>query len=66
MKIAITGGSGFIGTRLIEELKKDGAEYSLPSFYPDRFGSELDLPTAEDRLQFQASRIGDYSVTMCA
>ena len=50
-----------------EEALRDGDEYFLQEFYSIAFsGAPLSLPTPDDRSTFQANRIGDYSVGMCA
>lgn len=38
--------------------------YTLPRFYKDRFNADLHVP-ASQRLDFQAQRIGDYTITLC-
>ena len=38
--------------------------YALPRFYKERFNTDLHIPAAQ-RLDFQAQRIGDYTITLC-
>lgn len=50
------------------ELRKNGTTYFLPAFYGHAFAStlKLDKNNGDQKAKFQAMRIGDYSVTMCA
>lgn len=50
MKIAITGGSGFIGTRLIQNLKAAGHECVIIDLRDANPCDVLDLPTLTQRL----------------
>lgn len=46
-------------------LKTDDGNYTVPSFYDRFYAKELVLRTVDDKLNFHAARIGDYSVRMC-
>jgi len=40
--------------------------YALPQFYKDRYnGTEPTISDVDDALKFQASRIGDYTISQC-
>ena len=46
-------------------LAAPGGTYELPLFYKKRFGTDPNLPTAQERLEFHDERIGDYTITLC-
>jgi hypothetical protein len=45
-----------------KRLAQEGGDYALPAFYERVFGKK---PSIEDKMQFHAERIGDYSIAMC-
>ncbi len=42
-----------------------GGAYSVPKFYDDFYDATLNITDPDQKLDFQAARIGDYSVRMC-
>jgi hypothetical protein len=51
---------------MIEDAEKqlEKSPYALPRFYKERFNVDLHVPM-QQRLDFQAQRIGDYTITLC-
>ena len=49
-----------------EAFLKAGGDYAVPKFYNDFYQKTLVLGTPDQKLDFQAARIGDYSIRMCA
>jgi hypothetical protein len=55
--------------KMVEAAETDmraGAAYPIPQFYDDFYHKTLDLPNVDDKLNFHAARIGDYSIRNCA
>ncbi len=52
-------------TEETEAFLKAGGNYAVPKFYDDFYQKPLVLTTEQQKLDFQAARIGDYSVRMC-
>lgn len=51
-----------------EEQLRNGAAYNLPSFYADALGASGQVPqfaSDAELMDFHASRIGDYTISMC-
>ncbi|MGE0766389.1 MAG: hypothetical protein AB7L90_07995 [Hyphomicrobiaceae bacterium] len=48
-----------------EAFLQGAGEYAVPKFYDDFYQKTLTLTTPAQKLDFQAARIGDYSVRMC-
>lgn len=44
---------------------RNGTNYAIPQFYNDFYNAQLSITDAEERVDFQAARIGDYAVGMC-
>lgn len=54
---------------MVEETEafiKAGGEYAVPKFYNDFYEKTLVLATVDKKMDFNAARIGDYSIRMCA
>jgi hypothetical protein len=51
---------------MIEDAERqlEKSPYALPRFYKERFNVDLHVPM-QQRLDFQAQRIGDYTITLC-
>ena len=47
------------------ELMQQDAAYPIPPFYDDAYGVPLRPMSVDDRLNFHAARIGDYSIRNC-
>lgn len=45
------------------ERRLEDAEYTLPTFYERVFHAK---PSIDDKMQFQAERIADYTINGCA
>ena len=53
---------------MVEESEADfaaGGNYAVPKFYNDFYQKTLVLTTLAQKMDFQAARIGDYSIRMC-
>ncbi len=48
------------------EFLKAGGDYAVPKFYDDFYQKTLTLATTDQKLDFQAARIGDYAIRMCS
>lgn len=48
-----------------EAFLQAGGNYAIPKFYDAFYQDTLTLATPAQKLDFQAARIGDYSVRMC-
>lgn len=45
-----------------EDALRQGGLYPVPSFYNDRYGVILNIPSVKEKLDFHAQRIGDYII----
>lgn len=45
---------------------KAGAAYPIPAFYDQFYHKTLELADVNDKMDFHAARIGDYSIRNCA
>lgn len=49
----------------VEAELQSGASYPIPKFYDNAYHMTLTLDSAAEKLDFQAARIGDYSIRQC-
>jgi hypothetical protein len=47
------------------EITQPTGAYRIPKFYDDFYGKNLVISDADERMNFHAARIGDYSIRNC-